>query len=208
MLAGDAELFVHGTDAEWAAPIHAWHILAHCSPDSGIPPLMEALALPWNVDMNWNDWRTEHLTALLSLFEGQAIKPATELLLNDSRPTETRGTAGEVLKKIALQNPALREQCIANLVLALQEFENNNPELNTLLICFLMDLKGTEAIDLIQKVFDTQKLDQQATGPLLAVEIELGLKDRKQVPNISPRFYLEDTTGIEIPLPYAFGKDV
>ena len=182
-LAIDVGCFTQGTESEWAAPIHAWHILAHFPPDQGIPPLLNVLALDWEEYMNWNDWRSEELTSMLSLFGEAAIAPLTGFLLDHSHPMWGRGAAGEALKKIALQCIELRDKCVARLRLALQDYDDNDPELNALIICFLMDLQGVEAIDVIRKAFNANRVDRKATGTLLAVEIEFGLSDGK-LPNL------------------------
>lgn len=178
-LATDVGCFLQGTENEWAAPIHAWHILSHFPPEEGIPPLLEVLALDWEEDMNWNDWRSEELTAMLAMFGHDAIAPLTSFLLDHSRPMWGRGAAGDVLKKIAMEHAELRDQCVARLALALQDYDENDPELNALIICFLMDVQGVEAIDVIRKAFHAERVDRKATGTLLAVEIELGLSDGK-----------------------------
>ena len=177
-LAADIHLFEEGEDSKWAAPIHAWHILAHFPASDGIPPLLNVFATSWDTSMDWNDWRSEELTTILSLFGEAAIGPLTGFLLEHSHPMWGRGAAGETLKKIAMRYPELREQCVARINLVLQDYEENDIQLNALLICFLMDLDGVEAIETIRRAFNAERVDRKATGTLMAVEIELGTHEK------------------------------
>ena len=60
----------------------------------------------------------------------------------------------------------------------LEQFEENDPELNALLIGDLSDLKATETLPLIERAFEAERVDESFVGLDYVLE-EFGLKERK-----------------------------
>lgn len=165
------------TGTEWAAPIHAWHVLGHLPAEQALPVLFEVLEIPWSDLVNWNAWRGEALTSIIANFGEPSIGQSACFLSNQSRPMLERGAAGEILRKTGMERPELRDQCAQILTDVLRGHADNPPRLNALVVCFLVDLRAGESVDVVREAYNAGNVAEEAAGSLEGVEIDLGVRE-------------------------------
>ena len=179
-MAGDMKL--HTTDSEqpavWA-PIHAMRALGQLRATSVAGPLVDLLPLADELD---DDWISEDAPRVFALIGAPAIPPLSAFLENRSEPERARVTAAESLGRIGEEHPNTREECIAVLTTRLMEFRKNGDEVNALLIDSLVDLEAVESAPAIQRAFEAGCVDLEMRGDWEDVQVDLGLKAKREHP--------------------------
>ena len=184
-MAGDMAL--HTKDLEqpavWA-PTHAMRALGQLRAAIAADPLVDLLPLADELD---DDYITEDAPEFLALIGAPAIAPLSTLLDNRSESWRARLAAAESLGRIGQENPDAREECIAVLTRLLREFRKNEDEVNAFLIdSFLIDslveLDAVEAAPLIQSAFEAGCVDETIRGDWEDVQVDLGLKAKRERP--------------------------
>jgi hypothetical protein len=102
-------------------------------------------------------------------------------------------SASEVMTHIAEKQPEYRERVIAAISSALDaHFERNDEDVNGFWLADLLDLKAVESYPIIKKAFDAKKINVRVAGDLEDVEIEFGMREKR------------DTPAPNLPLPHDF----
>lgn len=81
----------------------------------------------------------------------------------------------ENIWQLGLRLPQLRDECVAFLTTTLSHYEQYSYNLNGFLVLGLVELKATEASDLIEQVLTSGKANDEMNGSWAAVQVELGL---------------------------------
>ncbi|MGB8701944.1 MAG: hypothetical protein WCD18_21215 [Thermosynechococcaceae cyanobacterium] len=155
------------------APVHAWRSLGQLRSVAAIKPLMQLF-----VDRE-NEWAIEELPLVYGMIGPQAIPDLSEYLLNAANEAWPRATAVNCLEKIVEAYPEYRDACISPITEALGNFADNESFFNALLICPLLDWQVVEAAPLMEQAFTSKNVDEMVVGTWASVQVELGLKQKK-----------------------------
>jgi hypothetical protein len=90
--------------------------------------------------------------------------------------------AQEGIKKIAEEHPDARPACIAALMEALAQYEDNDQTLNAFIISSLIDLRAAQAAQLMERAFAADTVDLSVAGDWEEVQIEMGWKIKRETP--------------------------
>jgi hypothetical protein len=176
-LATDKELYYYDEwgDTEPAfiyGPVHAWRALAQLQAAAAIEPLVSMLD-------DFDDWVYEDMPQVLALF-GPAAIPALQSYLFDKEKDEIdRHLAGKALVAITQKYPQARAACLKALSETLAD-PSTEGELAGFMVEYLVELKGLEALPVIEQAFKEARVDTtMITWDL--VQIKLGLKTREEI---------------------------
>jgi hypothetical protein len=166
-------------DEIWA-PVHAWRVLAQLQAVEAVVPL--AQVLDWSRDTD-ADLINECLTDALEKFGAPALEPLT-LLINEPNHKESGYiSASGIMGKIGVSDPEQRDRAVQIISSALEaHFENNDEDVNGFWIADLLDLKAVESYMVIKKVFEAGKVNLRVAGDLEDVELEFGMREKRDTP--------------------------
>jgi hypothetical protein len=164
---------------EWYAQIHAWRALGQLKAEAAIPAMLGIL---WQIDEEDDDWLGEDAKEVFALIGPAAIQPLGEYLADETKGLYARTAASGSLQKIAQAHPEARSQCINHLISVLEKYQENDEGLNGFIIADLVDLKDTEHLNLIERAFAEDRVDEMILGDFEDVEIELGLREKRSHP--------------------------
>lgn len=170
---------------EWYAQIHAWRALSQLGAEEAIPALLGILH---QIDDSDNDWLSADAEDVFAMLGKPAIEPLAAYLADEDNPMYARSTAGSSLAKIGSQYPEARERCVQALAAVLENYEENDDALNGFLIGDLVDLKAVEQIDLIERAFEADAVDEMINGDVEDVQVQLGLLEERLTPARPGRF--------------------
>jgi hypothetical protein len=168
------------------APVHAWRALGQLGAVEAIKPLIGLFD-----ELSDDDWASDELPEVLAIFGEEAIKPLKEYLLDSSNKELARATAASCLEKIGNNDSSLQNDCISILVEYLEQSKIDEPTLNGLVIAHLIGLEAKNSINVIRKEFERGSVDITVAGDLEDVEIELGLRKKRETPQpnyLNPEF--------------------
>lgn len=177
-MATDKELNLADSDSKevWSS-LHAWRALGQLKAIEALKPLLSLLN---NRD---DDWISSDFPTLCTLIGKDSIPLLKEFLADSSNDLYARSDAAECLSAICYEYPETRESNIAIITQELEKFKVNDPTLNALLICNLMDLEAVEAIAVIERAFKGNRVDTFLVGDWSDVQVDFGLKTRNEVRN-------------------------
>ena len=179
-------LWADQNSVEVWAPVHAWRALGKLEAVEAIKPLIGLFD-----ELSDDDWASDELPEVMALFGAKAIKPLGEYLLDPSNKELARATAASCLEKIGNNDALLINDCVSILVEYLEQSNTEVPTLNGLVIAHLIGLEAEDSIDVIRKAFESGNVDITVAGDLEDVEIELGLREKRETPQpnyLNPEF--------------------
>ena len=176
---GDAELY----DADWEspeswAPVHAWRAVGQLRAEGAVDALLGIL---WRTD-DGDAWVGEEVPVVLGMIGPRAVPKIAAYLDEPLHAVWPRVTAAQALAEIGRRHPAARDDCVAVLSACLEDYAAHRPELNALLMSYLVDLKAVEAAPLMEEVFASGRVDITVQGDWEDVQILLGLLDERLTP--------------------------
>ena len=166
----------------WAY-IHAWRALGQLRAEAAIEPLLSLLRF---VDEIGDDWVAEELPVVYSMIGPVAIPALTAYLASASHGLWARAAACAALTKIGQKHPEARDDCVAVLTRQLERFPEQDPTLNADLIVGLVELNAVESAPVMERSFAANAVDLMMMGDWEDVQVELGLKEKREGP--APRF--------------------
>jgi hypothetical protein len=169
---------------EWYAQIHAWRALGQLKAEGAIPALLGILH---QVDDYDDDWTGEDLMDAFTQIGPAAITPLAAYLSNPQNKLYARGAAAGSLAQIAEDHPAARDDCLAALAHALEAYEQNDEALNAFIIADLVNQKAVEYIDLMERAFLAERVEEIICGDFEDIQVDLGLLAERKTP---PRYSL------------------
>jgi len=168
------------------APTHAWRTLGQLGAADAVEPLLGILD---ELAKNHDDWGLEELPVVFGHIGPAAIFALASYLADESHELFARVRAAHGLEEIGNRHPEARGKCIAILTKQLEQFADNDPTLNGLLIAHLLDLKAIEAVPVMQRAFEVGSVDLTVAGDWEDVQVELGLKAKRETPRPRPPFF-------------------
>ncbi len=159
------------------APLHAWRALGLLQAEEAIEPLMALFHV-----LEDDDWSAEELPIVYQMIGTKSIPALGRYLKDSSHETFSRVIAAHSLERIGNTYPESKEKCQNVLEEQLKCFEDNDPELNALLISFLVDLQTLTALPTMKKAFDSGNVDLRVGGDFEDIEIDLGVRKSRSTP--------------------------
>lgn len=157
------------------APLHAWRALGQLHAVEAVEPLLELFDR-----LEEDDWVHEELPVVFGLI-GPAALPALAAYLADLSHTDSsRISAITSMEKIGKKWPDARGEALAMLEERLEQFEENEPDVNAFLVEALVELGAKEAAPLIERAFAQGYVDPMVMGDWEDVQVELGLKSAEE----------------------------
>jgi len=161
---------------EWYAQIHAWRALGQLKAVEAIPSILRILH---QVDDEDDDWIGEDAEDVFALMGPRAIDPIAEYLKDDTKGLYARVEAAKSLHAIGKTHPETRDDCTRILASVLENYKENDEGLNGFIIYDLVRLGAIEYIDLIEKAFRSESVDEMIMGDFEDVQVELGLIEER-----------------------------
>ena len=161
------------------APIYAWRALGQLQAIEAIEPLLEQL---YRIDDEDDDWISEELPHVFSMIGPLTIPSLESYLADHDNTLFARVCAAHSLANIGNTYPDSREKCRNALTLELGRFSQNDPEMNGLLISFLVELEAIESLETIREAYQRDCVDTIVLGDLEDAEISLGVRDKRSTP--------------------------
>lgn len=169
-------------DNSYYGMIHAWRMLAQLQTDQAIEPLINALTYWGNMEEFW-DWSSEEIPAAFGRLGPIALPALAQVMANTKNGQDARQDAVEAVKQIFKCHPTSRETCLQILTSQLEHFAKNDPDLNAYLVTTLAaDMKAVEAADLIEKAYQSGRVNEDFIGDWDEAQVYLGLKQESEVP--------------------------
>jgi hypothetical protein len=179
-MALDAALNTAMTESlEIWAPVHAWRILGQLHAEAASEPLLMLLS---RIDDDQDDWVGEELPLVYEIIGAAAIPALTTYLADPSHGVWARVAAVSSLGKIAMRDVHARATCIPILTEQLSKSASQDPSLNGFLANALVDLQATESLPVIRQAYEEKHIDESIIGDWEDVEIEFGLREKRDTP--------------------------
>ncbi|SLM31940.1 SEC-C motif domain containing protein [Desulfamplus magnetovallimortis] len=204
------------SDEVWA-PLHAWRTLGQLRAEEAIEPLMNLFHM-----LDDDDWSREELPEIYQMIGPKSIPALEKFIHDDTNNSYARTTAAHALEKIAQSFPEAKKQCQNILTETLKHFKDNDIELNSLVIHYLVEMHAVDALPIIRKAFENDMVDEMVRGDLEDIEIDLGVREKRSKPRAKFSFFKaqkkiknkikskqvinHDTTGRNDPCPCGSGK--
>lgn len=174
LLDNDEEELDEEKELAFWGPLHAFRALGQLHAEAAIEPLLTLLDI---ADEGNDEWILEDMPYTYAMI-GSAALPALATFINDSsHQLYARSYASHAIEAIGNAHPEKRAESIDAISRALEQYEENDYELNGLLISGLLHLKAIEAAPLIEKAFEADRVDEFIAGDWDDVQVALGLKE-------------------------------
>ena len=160
-------------------PVHAWRTLSQLHAEAAIEPLLTLLS---RIDDAQDDWVGEELPQVYDMIGPAAIPALTVFLADTIHGLWARVAAVSSLRHIAQRDFQARAKCIPILTEQLSKSATQDHSLNGFLADALVDLKATEALPVIRRVYADKQIDESIIGDWEDVEIEFGLREERSTP--------------------------
>jgi hypothetical protein len=166
-------------DMSGYAPVHAWRGLAQLKATEAIGPLLEMLD-PLDVDQD--DWYLEEFPHAFAWIGPASMAPLRDYLADDRHGVYPRASAAQGLKELAERHGELRDDVVKMLCDALTRFDQTDKSLNAFIITGLLELKATDAAELVERAHAADRVDISVNGNWNTVRKELGVEGLGLVP--------------------------
>lgn len=190
-MAGDP-LLDRSTDAQavWG-PVHAWRALGQLGDVAAVAALLARLA---DADED-DDYALTDLPVALGMLGPDALPTLTTFLGRREVGPFARGGAAEAIAAVGNAHPEVRTAAVAALAHALAHHAVQDRDLNSLVVGALLDLRATEAANVIAQAFAADDVDPTFVGDWEDVQVTLGLLDARRTPR--PDYFAQ--RGVSLP---------
>lgn len=163
---------VHGS-------IHAWRAAGQLRAEDAVDTLLDILASQAVED---DDWYLEEFPHVFGLIGPGTIDRVAAFARDASHAEFPRVAAAHALAEIARRHPDSRPRVLEILTSALTAYDAQTSQFNAFLVCYLLDIRATEAAELIERAFADNRVDVSVVGNWNDVRTELGVEDHGIVP--------------------------
>jgi len=143
------------------APIHAWRALAQLKTTRAVGPLLDLID---PLDANGDDWYLQEFPKVFAWIGPAAIPALRDYLADATHAEFPRICAIHALKETAERHPQARDEVIGILIDALSRFEDTNTTVNAFIIRHLLDMKATEAAEMIERAHAADRVNTEISG--------------------------------------------
>lgn len=161
---------------EWA-PIHAWRALAQLGAVEALPAMLRL-----HEKEGESDWVGEEIPLALSRFGPAVLGDLQVYLCEPNHETWTRVIVARAIQLIADQFTEKRADGIAALSAGLELFEQNDETVNGFIISYLADLGARETAPLVERTFQSGRVDLSIMGDYEEFQIAVGLLKKRLTP--------------------------
>jgi hypothetical protein len=178
-MALDETLYQTEEDPVYWAPIHAWRILGQLRAEAAIDPLIRVLHRWGDEKSDWWEWVNEEMPTIFSLIGATSVTALATYAEDPAHSVFCSGTAVCSIEEVGKQHPESRADCVKALSQLLEKGTQNSPELNGYIVCSLADLQAVdpESLDVIERAFAADSVDQAFIGDWDDFQVSVGLKD-------------------------------
>ncbi len=144
---------------------------------------------------DWFEWFCEDMPDIFSAIGSAAIPSLIELLHDRNLTFDARTSALHYLHSISVADPEERDCCLAATIQALEQFADNDRELNGYIVMYLVaDYNAIEAAPLIESAYAAGLVDTLFIGDWEDVQMRLGLITERT--SIRPNYFDLEGKGI------------
>jgi len=161
------------------APIHAWRALAQLKATQVVGPLLKLLDL---LDARGDDWYLHEFPNVFAWIGPVAAPALTDYLADPGHRDFPRSCAAHSLRELAKRYPSVRDEVIQILIDALSRFEDTDTTINAFIVGHLLDMKATEAAEMIERAHAADRVDTEINGTWYYVREAMGVKGLGLVP--------------------------
>ncbi|MEO0984059.1 MAG: hypothetical protein AAFY20_00770 [Cyanobacteria bacterium J06639_14] len=155
--------------AVWA-PIHAWRAIGQLEAVAFLEPAI-AFLKAYEIDWAW-----EEFPEVFELIGPPIVEPLGAAIKAEAAEDVAATILISGMQHIAASFPEIRDRCVAIMTEILQNYTENDTEVNSSLIFHLVDLQATTSIDVIEAAYQAGKVNTFHAGTWANVQIQLGLK--------------------------------
>jgi len=166
-------------DVSGYAPVHAWRGLAQLRATAAIGLLLEMMD---PLDKDGDDWYLEEFPHAFAWIGPASLAPLRDYLADERHGTYPRIAASGGLRELAKRHEQLRGEVVKALCDILARFETTDETVNAFVVSDLLDLKATEASELIERAHAADAVDTMVCGNWETVRKELGVEGLGLVP--------------------------
>lgn len=153
-------------------PLHAWRALGQLAAVEALGPMMK---LAVELDRLNDDWFTEDFPYVWAMMGLPAMEPLGTALLNPDLEWIPRMLASSALCKIAEQHAEQRSRVLEYYAQSLAAPRSNPTMLNGAIIGDVLELKGVELAEAIERAYAAHAVDAMVAGNWQDVKQELGV---------------------------------
>jgi len=161
---------------EWA-PIHAWRALAQLDAVEALPAMLRL-----HETEGESDWVGEEIPLAVARFGPPVLEDLRAYLSDPDNETWTRVGVARMMKLISEEFPESRADCIAALCAGLELFEKNDETVNGFIISYLADINASETAPLVERAFQSGRVDLSIMGDFEEFQITIGLLKERLTP--------------------------
>ncbi len=166
-------------DMSGYAPVHAWRCLAQLGATEAVD-LLGGMMDP--LDAEGDDWYMEEFPHAFAWIGPASLGPLRDYLADHTHAVYPRAAVADGLRHLAGRHPETRDDVVKVLSDALSRFEDTDESLNAFIITYLLDLKATEANEMIERAYAADRVDISVNGNWNDVREELGIEGLGLVP--------------------------
>jgi len=181
-LACDMSLYYSELEEEYWIPIHAWRILCELDVNEAVEPLISMFnEYPEDDYCEYLDIELPEVVARLS--KGSHLKILSDLLYDKSKSINARILALRTIELSGRYFDFCASECLDILAHCLDNSDHEQRDFNGFIVAAMLHLDRPESkIDSIRKAFNNDIVDLTIVGDLEDVEMELGLRDKRETP--------------------------
>ncbi len=176
------EKYYEGGDSDRGFPhLYAYIALGQLKTPAAIDGLI--LGVKKWAHTDWFEWFCEDVPDIFAAIGPIAISPLIEVLQDKTLTFDARSSALHYLHSISVTNPEQRDRCVAATVRELEQFADNDPELNGYIVMYLVaDYQVIEAAPLIESAYAADRVDPTFVGDWEDVQVSFGLISERTLP--------------------------
>jgi hypothetical protein len=129
-----------------------------------------------------SDWVGEEIPIALARFGPPVLEDLRTYLSDPKNETWTRVGVSRAMKLISEEFPESRADCIAALCVGLELFEENDETVNGFIISYLADMDAPETASLVERAFQSGRVDLSIMGDYEEFQIAVGLLKERLTP--------------------------
>lgn len=178
----DMNLYYSELEEEYWIPIHAWRILCELDVNEAVEPLISMFnEYPEDDYCEYLDIELPEVVARLS--KGSHLKILSDLLYDKSKSIDARILALRTIELSGRYFDFCTSECLDILAHCLDNSDHEQRDFNGFIVAAMLHLDRPESkIDSIRKAFNNDIVDLTIVGDLEDVEMELGLRDKRETP--------------------------
>lgn len=159
------------------APMHAWRALGQLQAEAAVHPLLELFVERWD-----DDFVFEGVPETLGMIGGAALEPAAELLRTVDHDPYLRVAAARAIREVGMRHPGCREAAVLILTRQMEQWDEQDGDLNAFLVSYLADLGAENAAPMVREAFEAGAVSTAVCGVWNEIGAEFGIRTSLRAP--------------------------